>query len=156
MNMIDHLPSLFFGGLWVILGACGIVLLIRRRRTYLAIPQWPHTQGRVTSSSFMETWEAGHTYTPIIKYTYEVDGTTYEGDAYTFVEMRTEKKIAAEIVDALPQGLPVKVYYDPSKPSRAVLLPKNDPQTGVFSFLLATVTVLTLAGIFIAVSRCFH
>ncbi|MGL6196414.1 MAG: DUF3592 domain-containing protein [Thermoguttaceae bacterium] len=61
-------------------------------------------------------------YEPEIEYTYEVDGKAYTGTKYTHaISSDSDKESVEKIINALPAGGDVTVYYDPKEPQNAVL-----------------------------------
>jgi hypothetical protein len=67
-------------------------------------------------------------YRPQVTYTYTVDGERYTGDTVAFGDaIRTEsRERAADVRAAYAAGESVTVYYDPSDPGEAYLLPQLD------------------------------
>ena len=140
MNIVEQFSPRLIGGFLAMLGAWVVAMLVRSLRLGRASLQWPHTQGTVTNSLVKRELSGpggGYSYVPLITYTYEVDGAAYEGNTFTYRGINAKKKIATKIVEGLPKGQLVDVYYDPSEPSRAVLLPGASTSSYVIGFAIA-------------------
>ena len=116
------------GGLFaLVLGGLGVYLIIHSQRSKqkAAMSQtWPMVKGLITETN-ISTQEHNETlrFVPVVRYTYEVDGLTYESRQITFgsgVEFGSRQK-AADYLAAYPLDAEVSVYYNPEKPSEAVL-----------------------------------
>jgi len=108
--------------LWLIIKA------LRNRRYARESASWPNVLGRIISSRVVSsTIEGASTmttnYHPEIKYTYEVGGKVYAGERISFGLLITDLNPANAAVSKYPAGSEVKVTYDPSNPSVAVLEP---------------------------------
>lgn len=79
------------------------------------------TESRVTPPSSHRNWELH------VKYEFMVSGIEHQGDVYRFGGGSFFSQRAAETVAAqyIPDD-PVKVFYDPDNPDRAVLVPGID------------------------------
>ncbi len=81
--------------------------------------QWPSVTGRVTESrvddAHLETTK------PILRYHYEVGGTTYVGFRASFSGYGVSRTAMEAVVKPYPQGSRVRVYYNPRNPASAVL-----------------------------------
>jgi len=84
---------------------------------------WPETEGIVLYSEVNSHVSDGSTmYKPIVKYTYSVNGKEFTSSKYSYGEYSSsDSDFAYEIVDLYPKGKKVSVYYNPSKPYKAVL-----------------------------------
>lgn len=124
--------------------------------------RWPHTEGVVIESRVDQRQDAEdlrHYF--FLRYRYQVNDTPYENNAVTFTtntgparsypikgRYRALPGTAVEPSD-YPVGARVKVYYDPARPRRAVLIP------GVSSaawFLLLSGAALTAVYLRIALA----
>ena len=123
------------------------IVLIRSARKASASNRWPSTNGRILMSdvsSHRSLNSSGtHTtiYEPKIQYEYTADGQRYQSDqlSYSMVGGTSVESWAENIVDKYPQGSSVQVYYNPSKPSEAVI----EHSSGG----LGSVLVLILGGV---------
>lgn len=114
------LIALFFGGLGLFL----IIHAQHSKRKALKSQSWPVAKGIITQTD-IRAQEHDETirYVPIVRYTYEVEGMVYEGKRITFgsdVEFGSRQK-AADYLAEYPVDTEVNVYYNPEKPSEAVL-----------------------------------
>jgi len=141
----------FLLGAWAVAVTFAFAYYFRRHRLGVASREWPHTQGTVTHSSIEVITDSEGTgrrthYSAKLKYAYEADGKVYQGNTFTYRVMDDKEGTATNIVKSLPEGQPVDVYYDPSKPSRAVLLPgpNTDGADRVFFVFLAVIAVIVL------------
>lgn len=76
------------------------------------------------ASGIKDEKDETYTYTPIITYSYQVMGQSYQGNLISFgssnVSYDYENK-AKKIVDRHPMGTPATVYYNPADPAQSVL-----------------------------------
>jgi hypothetical protein len=128
-----------FGSLFVILG---LYLFVNALRTY----RWPTTTGVVRGQdvSSSSSSEGSTSYSPKLRYEYEVDGDTYVssriavGSGPSF----NSRSGAREWLEDYPVDSEVTVRYNPGRPDRSVLQPG-----GVLGGLL----VLLISGGMLAV-----
>ncbi len=129
MNFLGGtLIAYFCGGLFaLLLGGLGVYLIIHSQRSKqkAAMSQtWPMVKGIVTETNITaQEHDEVVRYMPLVRYTYEVDGKIYESRQITFgsgVEFSSRQK-AADYLAEYPLDAEVSVYYDPEKPSEAVL-----------------------------------
>jgi hypothetical protein len=95
--------------------AHGIFHWLRQAR---ALSRWPTVPGKITSS-----WESLDTGK--IQYSYSVNGRPYIGKRIVMnhAGKSTFDRTPQEITETYPPGATVTVYYDPKRPSAAVLEP---------------------------------
>ena len=74
------------------------------------------------------------TYTPVIRYRYEIGSDVYRGERVFPVNSSIRKARAYEIVAQHPVGKAVKVHYDPADPGQAFLIRRWD--FGPYMFVL--------------------
>lgn len=89
----------------------------------LAARGWTQTECVITSSRVEESSSSdGSTYRVDVRYTFEADWGTVEGNRYDFsVGSSSGYKRKARVVEAHPPGAEVACYYDPEDPSRSVI-----------------------------------
>ncbi len=88
---------------------------------------WPRAAG-VVREAWVEEDPFDNTYGFILRYEYDVDGTTYTGDTVDFGDYGSSNPSHAQgIVDRYPEGKEVAVYYMPEKPDVCVLEPGLKP-----------------------------
>ena len=96
---------------------------------------WPQTKGVITKSR-----DAGDFLD--LLYVYRVDGTEYSSNRIDYSDGRRSSLNSSKESERYPEGKEVTVYYDPSKPSRAVLAEESSNQYGklaiIFGVLLAS------------------
>jgi hypothetical protein len=121
---------------------------------------WPNTQGTIINSfvkeyertsgthrsvhSDLESYTTETYYKPIIIYSYEVDGQSYENNKIAFGsdDSSTDRKNAVSIVKEKPAGLILDVFYDPGKPERSTLGTGLNSDIYIFIVLLVSYTGL--------------
>ncbi len=111
-----------------------------------ASANWPGTPGQITESAIDVTTDAESdpSYSPQVAYTYQVNGTFYEGYRIKFGENTySSEREALEILGMYPVGQTVMVYYDPADPDNTVL----EPGVSGGSYI-----VLSVGVIFVVVS----
>ncbi len=95
---------------------------------------WPSTTGVVSESELSSRRVTGgdknagsHTrHFPVVKYTYELDGTEFTGDRLRIGGQEGTETEMRSILEQYPVGSEVTVFYSPDAPQQSVL------QTGVF------------------------
>jgi hypothetical protein len=132
-NLVGPLFGMLCGGFFflVFLGL-GIFLIYRTQQSKKKAQvsqSWPSTPGQITDSHVsrsQSTDSDGDTsisYSARVAYTYQVGGQTYNGHNIAFgfnPSYSSESKAQADAA-RYPVGSQVPVYYDPNKPSDAVL-----------------------------------
>jgi hypothetical protein len=104
----------------------------------LTSSSWEPVPGRISESQTVIIPNAYHeSETPIVRYTYRVEGRQYEGKRVTFGRMAP-----ADQIRQFPPGKPVAVYVDPEDPSDAVLIRGMTADDAVFYGLLYSVLLL--------------
>ena len=138
--------SVFFGAgtVW----ATGWVLESRRLAHESA--SWPMTWGALTrcESEVLSTHEQGRTYVQTllrVKYAYDVDGKSYTSSLVSFdkrerIEAEKER-LLSDYREKMQNEQRIAVYYNPSDPSEACLIPGSSP-AGLYGFML----IILLAG----------
>jgi hypothetical protein len=99
---------------------------------------WPSAQGRITKSDLVvkekRVGKLGKSSRKrkmryaSIEYRYQVDGIKYKSNRVTFGMSESADELVAEY----PYNSSVSVYYDPTDPSSAVLLPEESSYTFIF------------------------
>jgi hypothetical protein len=124
--------TVFCSVLILLLGAVGIFLIVsslRSRKKAEASQGWLNTSGRITTAEIKRSvnrdddGNESYAYYPAMTYDYEVRGQHYTGKRITFgniVANSNQAKVAAELA-RYPVDGEVTVYYNPEKPSEAVL-----------------------------------
>jgi hypothetical protein len=109
-------PSYLF---FVVSIACVVVTAwaIRRGR---ASRDWPSTPGAILRSAIFSS-EGSHSVT--IEFGYSVGGEEYRSQQIRYFGLPRTYRGLVELVERYPEGKEVVVYFDPEKPSRAVLEP---------------------------------
>jgi len=113
-------------GIALLIFAGDIQYLLRSIRS----KRWPTTPGVVLGSSMLrgDSSDGGPTYAAIVLYEYEVEGIKYINDqvGMNYGHARwysTWRGFVMMMLDALPPGETVHVYYDPKNHSESVLKP---------------------------------
>lgn len=88
-----------------------------------AAADWPSADGKLLESRFLTDSDSdGETYRVKVRYTYSVNGVSFEGDRIVFgYTGSSARKFHEQLRDALPQGAALAVRYDPHDPARATL-----------------------------------
>jgi hypothetical protein len=130
---------------------------------------WPMTDGVVSGGHVEQNYRMGHrrnlfgfrqrvvVYRPVIEYTYQVDGQTYQGsrykNSYPGEWAHPDQTRVQALVEEYFEGKPVQVHYLPEDPGQAYLELETD-EGGLqaarwFGFTLLAAGALVLAyGIF--------
>ena len=112
----------------------GILFFMRRRMSQVST--WPSTMGTVMMSTIelRSDSEGGSTEYPVVQYSYQVGGQGYQS-----MKLAPGPELggtgARKVVAKYQPGTQVMVFYDPQKPSDAVL-EKKAPAQWLFWLLL--------------------
>lgn len=123
--------------------ALTIWISVTKRRGY-GTPNWPTVMGRVLSATAVELERETadglvSTFTPIIRYEYDVAGTRHTTARLNFLsdEQRTFRgsSAAGKVVAGYPVGASVAVFYNPANPRQAALeVPKPTAHNAVLRY----------------------
>jgi hypothetical protein len=122
----------------------GIIFFMRRRMA--VVSQWPSTMGTITASSIEQrhSSEGGWVDYPVVQYSYQVAGHPYQG-----MKLAPGPEVggsgARKVVARYPAGAQVMVFYNPQKPSDAVLETKAPAQW--LMWLLLVIFDCVLCGV---------
>lgn len=119
MQISNHTAGLIT--LFIALCSCAYVLLISIRIN--ESKRWPTAKGNIRESRMEEyTGYDSHGYVLVVLYTYTVKGREYKSNRLYFYDYQSKSRRGVE-KDLLlyPVGKMVTVYYNPRKPSEAVL-----------------------------------
>lgn len=99
-----------------IVAGWGVVKLARRMTMYRSVP------GKIIVREVVASPGAQRRggFMPYVKYSYAVDGTSYESDKIQFAIVSLSREESAARLDAIPDD--VTVWYDPDAPSTAYLV----------------------------------
>ena len=110
-----------FGVVWV-LGWSAVtltfdVIWVRSVAAQVRASSWPAAPGTVVSSRVHESRKSESTsYTPKIRYTYDVGGRRYECERYRYGMAMSGRRWAKAAVASCPAGRAVTVHYNPENP----------------------------------------
>lgn len=122
-----HPPKLLvtaFLSLFVLVGAGAAAYGVRDLSVASAATSWPTAEGVVLASRVEASTTGGsrHSYYPEVRYSYAVDGRSYEGTRVRISKIGSSDPDGAQgVVDAYPVGRRVEVRYDPAQPDACVL-----------------------------------
>ena len=130
-----------FAAFGVFLLGLGIVYLAQAS----ASSGWPSTSGTVISCQAKKVHgkrtgrarkkgRSGSRYYVDIQYQYSVDGTKYVGDKVSLGTVKRTLSQAKQKAAGYPVGTQVDVFYDPAKPSVAILEP--GVEISIFTFVV--------------------
>lgn len=110
-----------------------IVAFVRDLQEFPRSATWPSTRGEVTVSGI----EIDDSFDADFQYRYRVDGTDYEADRITFFQYAVFANLQQNkaFIEEHPVGTEVEVFYDPSDPSRSVIM-RSIPLSHFWSPLL--------------------
>jgi hypothetical protein len=107
---------------FILMGAIPFGFGIRGIVLASASTDWPHTAGRVVSST-LEHDDEQAAY-PRIIYEFDLNGTRFQGDRVHFGGYRSrDDPYALRLVKQYPEGTEVTVYYMPDNPESSLLEP---------------------------------
>jgi hypothetical protein len=162
----DLFPILFAnlcGGIFVLallgLGIYLIMFGMRSKKKAEESQGWPATNGTITATEVKRSVnrdDDGHesyAYYPAVEYTYQVGTQTFTSKRLGFGGILAQKdpSVAQKAIQRYPVGGPVTVYYDPAKPSDAVL----ERQAGGLKWALVVGSLCLLLSLCIACPLLF-
>lgn len=121
----------------------GIIYFMRKRMA--VVSTWPTTMGTVTNSFVEQRSDSeGTTSYPVVQYSYQVGGQSYQSSKRA-PGMEVGGTGARSVVARYPVGAQVMVFYDPQKPSDAVL--ERSAPAQWLMWLILVIFDCTLCGI---------
>lgn len=146
----ERILLLAFGLTFVAVSGTFGVSMIRDLIEAHAAESWSETTCRILASRISEQRDADGdaTYSPKVTYSYQVGDGVHVGDRYGLHVVSTSYDRARATVERLKPGGDVPCYYDPAKPSRAVI---ERGLSNTFWLLLAVMFALFVPGVWIAV-----
>ncbi len=126
-----------------------VIVLVRSLRRATASTRWPATDGRVLSAGVWSHYGTHHTMTfePKVVYEYQSGGQPYQGERVSFglTAGTSSPDWAAGIAAKYPEGSSVQVFYDPARPSEAVLEHSGAGGLKILTAVLTAVELLLIA-----------
>ena len=114
--------SRIFPWSFILMGAVPLGIGIRGVVLARASTDWPHTVGRVVSST-LEYDDERTAYSRIL-YEFDLNGTRFQGDRVHYGGYRSRgDSYALNLVKQYPEGREVAVYYQPEDPEACLLEP---------------------------------
>lgn len=114
---------------FLLLNVIFLAILFFMRRRMATVRQWPSTMGTV-NASYLErrhSSDSGSTDYPVVEYSYQIGG-----QAYKSTKIAPGPEVGGtgmgKVVARYPVGAQVMVFYNPQKPSDAVLETKAPAQ----------------------------
>ncbi len=139
-----------FGVVFAIVGLALFVVALREVYTIADMATWTKTQGRMTNSG-ASGQRAGKFMTRILAYEYAVGGQRYVSHEDSWKSSRMRHGWGTNLYRSFSRGWNerVAVYYDPSQPGRAVLMPGLSYAT---AFVLRTSLLSMFGGMMLLVA----
>jgi len=107
--------------------------------------QWREVTGVVLQSEV----DCSEYYEPIVKYTYEVDGVTYQGDSIVKGLVGVNWKAPADRwVKRFPVGATVPVFVDSQNPRKCYLQLGWDPYFPIAAIFVSVIVAILIFGLF--------
>ncbi len=139
------LGTIIIGFVLIILNVAFLGIIFFMRRRMAVVSQWPSTMGTVLMSTIEQrsSGEGGYTDYPVVQYSYQING-----QAYQSYKLAPGPELggsgARKVIAKYPAGAQVMVFYDPQKPSDAVLERKAPAQW--FMWLMLVIFDCALCG----------
>jgi Protein of unknown function (DUF3592) len=113
----------------------------------LGTTSFQETQGRIVNSSVKthEDHEGADTYSLEVSYRYEVRGKEYFSNRYRYKAMSTNDGFAHRMSEELYEGVSIPVYFNPARPSEAVLV-RGMEGIDLFTILFITPFNMVMLG----------
>jgi Protein of unknown function (DUF3592) len=114
---------------------------------------WPVVQGEIvaseTSAAPTHISDDESDYAVDIRYRYKVGAKDYEGHRIRFGSpSHVDSMLAQELTGRYPMGACVRVYYNPQRPSEAVLEPTD--ASGIAALVALCLVMTTITGVLVA------
>jgi hypothetical protein len=110
--------GIFWSGMVLVFDTVTLLPVIRQ----LKATKYASTQGTILSSEVTSHDDSDSTtYGVALKYSYSVEDREYVGTKYRYDTSSSSDHWAFRVVDAMPPGKKVAVFYNPQNPSDAVL-----------------------------------
>ncbi|WP_395741889.1 DUF3592 domain-containing protein [Prosthecobacter sp.] len=110
-----------------LLALFAFIHFLRRFSMAWSMRGWRRTQGTVVTAEMrraqMKTADGCIMYDPVLRYSYTVDGRTFESSRFTHRTVRNPAGPMTQFIARLAQGSQVPVYYHPRHPQEAVVQP---------------------------------
>ncbi len=133
----EVLIATLVGGIFAFVAVIILGIAVYTRQRAEASKQWPMVLGQVVSSmvTSSSSSEGGTTYSPDIRYAYDVGGQAYQSSRLAFggTVSTSNPRDAQKHTARYPAGSVVQVYYNPTKPQDATL----ERRAGSANFLFA-------------------
>lgn len=153
------MPFLLVLGIgFILIGLTYIALIVTERQKKETLGNWPTTTGAVERSYVQARAPRPfqvqpETYTPVVIFSYTVEGETYVAKERNFAgasAQTTRDLIAAEaVIKKYPEESTVTVHYNPHSPSQAAL--ETRKPTGYHTSLIVNVGNVIAGGLIILV-----
>ncbi|HIJ10933.1 TPA: DUF3592 domain-containing protein [Candidatus Woesearchaeota archaeon] len=126
-----------FYALILIAGILGLLFMGDNILIVAQSPDWPQTQGIILENSMEKHTRRGvDSFSLNLQYKYVVDEETYFGTRLRPMDEKKDRDTAWKLVNNYPAGKNVAVFYDPTNPTRSVLVPSpRDFSTAFFPSL---------------------
>ena len=150
---LRHMRDRFPSNRLVVISTISIFLLsiflgggIQTIQQALASNEWPSASGIIVESRLERSARTHASYSPIIRYSYVVNGTFYQNSRIDF-GLFWGRRSSQQIIHAHAPGEKVSVYFSPENPQQAVLL--NGLQAGSFQRLIMSTLIASFLVLFI-------
>ena len=136
--------GLIFLGLWFcVLSVFALVGWARHSKFGRASENWNSVKGEILESS-VQLDDDGDPF-PEIRFRYFVGKQEYQNDQITFEPIKMREPVPTEFVDKYCAGKQVRVFVDPTVPSRSILEPGFSRKSN--KFLLTFIVVFFAIGV---------
>ena len=140
-NQEALIGEVILGGVFLLLNPIFLFIIFNTRRKMATVQSWPSVLGVVTNS-YLERRDSGDGSTnyAVVKYSYQVAGQRYQSS-----RLAPGPEVGGtgtrKVVERYPAGAQVMVFYNPEKPSDAVL-ERKAPAQWLFWMMLAIFDVM--------------
>ncbi|MFY9695799.1 MAG: DUF3592 domain-containing protein [Xanthobacteraceae bacterium] len=138
-----------FGVIAIAIGAVLYIVQFRQGLRADASKKWPRAAGTVMTSVLEKSPEHRRRYRAALQYRYRVGGKDYQASRVFWGGNEGREKHMASVVETYPEGSGVRVFYDPKKPSEAVLDPIQNTgsrQLVLYALAMVTLGLFTVTG----------
>ena len=107
--------------------------------------RWPTTSARLHYLGISDPGGGGRCE-PAVRYSYTVDGATYESTRWRFGSSQMSRQALADAMSTQIKPIDPVVFYDPNKPARSCLVAGLDEKTLAIPIIASAMALLALVA----------
>lgn len=132
----------------------GLGYFLHRFGLAWAMHRWPQTRGLVITAEMRrgkkKTSDGCLLYEPVLRYSYAVEGRTFESSRFTHRSVGNAANLTTQFVTRIRKNAEVPVYYHPRNPAEAVVQPMSWHGAALGAVVCALVLMALAARLLLA------